>query len=157
MRRVRSRALPVLLLGATLALTGCAQPGGPGTAGPAGSGSAGPTGTSSSGAPAASHCPGGIRTGTVSLTENDSGSICVATGTHLEIYLHGTRDDQWSDPGPDHSIPDSDTVLRLEASGKGALQVGVTAGFFVAAHPGQVVVSAARGASQRFRLAVAVY
>jgi hypothetical protein len=86
---------------------------------------------------AAAGCPQGVRTGQVTLTEADNGAtVCVATGTSVEIYLHAKTGQQWSQPVPDR------TILRPAANGKGALQVGVTAGFYLAAEPGQARVTA---------------
>jgi hypothetical protein len=73
----------------------------------------------------------------VTLTEADNGAtVCVATGTSVEVYLHAKTGQQWSKPVPDR------TILRPAANGKGALQVGVTAGFYLAAEPGQARVTA---------------
>jgi hypothetical protein len=73
----------------------------------------------------------------VTLSETDSGTtVCLATGTSLEIYLHARPGQQWSKPVPDR------TILRPAANGKGALAIGVTAGFYTAAEPGQARVTA---------------
>jgi hypothetical protein len=76
------------------------------------------------------------------LSDKDNGrQLCLATGTHLEIYLQGTASDPWTDPAP------GSDVLRPEASGKRALMIGVAAGFFVAMHPGRTTVTASRDAA----------
>ena len=87
---------------------------------------------------AAAGCPQGVRTGTVTLTEADHGStVCVATGTTVEVYLHAKATGQlWSKPTPDR------TILQPAVSGKGALPVGVTAGFYRAVEPGQTRITA---------------
>jgi hypothetical protein len=79
-----------------------------------------------------------VQTGTVTLTGADQGrTVCVAAGTHVEVYLRTPRaGQQWSPPVPDR------TILQPEASGKGALQMGVTAGFFRAVTPGQARITA---------------
>jgi len=95
-------------------------------------------------------CTGAPQTQTVTLSEQDNGrQVCVAAGTQVEIYLKGTMTDKWSNPVPDSG------VLRPVASGKGALAVGVTAGFYVADHPGQARVTAVRG-SAHFEVDVSV-
>lgn len=75
------------------------------------------------------------------MTEADSGRIvCLARDGRIEIYLHGSLDRRWS------SIDASGTVLRPVASGKGALAVGVTGGFFAAAGTGTGSLSSSRPA-----------
>jgi hypothetical protein len=92
--------------------------------------------------PPASGCSGAVQTGTLVLSDKDNGrQLCLATGTHLEVYLQGTASDPWTDPAP------GSDVLRPEVSGKRALMIGVAAGFFVAAHPGRTTVTASRDAA----------
>jgi hypothetical protein len=147
------RALPALaLLLAGLVPAACSGPAAP-TAAPGGvagssagapadspSGSASPTGGGSaaaSGGTAGAGCAQGARTGPVTLTERDNGSaVCLARGGSLEIYLHAKTGEEWSKPTPDRP------VLQPVASGKGALQIGVTAGFFTAVSAGQTRVTA---------------
>jgi hypothetical protein len=78
------------------------------------------------------------RTGTVTLTELDHGkTVCVATGTTVEVYLHAKVTGQlWSPPVADR------TILQPAANGKGALPVGVTAGFYRAVAAGQARITA---------------
>jgi len=146
------RVLYLMLLTSTLAVAGCAQAG-QGVAAPGPDQSSAPApatslpsptvspSTSQPGAPAPQGaCTGAPQTQTVTLSEQDNGrQVCLATGTQLEIYLKGTMSDKWSNPVPDSG------VLRRVASGKGALAVGVSAGFYVADHPGQARVTAFRG------------
>src|SRR2546421_8535969 len=101
--------------------------GNPGSPGPGGGGGA-----------ADASCPQGVHTGTVTLTETDQGTtVCVATGTTVEVYLHAKATGQlWSKPTPDR------TILQPAVSGKGALPVGVTAGFYRAVEPGQTRITA---------------
>jgi hypothetical protein len=98
------------------------------------------------------------RTGTVTINEHGTGggALCLAQGAHLEIYLYGTADNKWTPPGPDNEPGTDAGVLQPEANGKGALALGVTAGFFRAARPGRVVITSVRGADSRFRLVVTV-
>jgi hypothetical protein len=125
------RPVLVLLLAGTLALAGCAQAGGSTTAPPVPS----PSPSASSGA----GCPAETPAEPVVLTEAQNGTAyCLRTGTHLEIYLQGTVADPWAPLACDG------TVLRPEVSGKRALKAGVTAGFYVADHAGQAVVTSTR-------------
>jgi hypothetical protein len=75
----------------------------------------------------------------MSLSEADNGVlVCLARTGVVELYLHGTPADRWSPvvvTGPAlHSVP----------SGKSALPIGVTAGFFGASGAGQAVLSSYR-------------
>jgi|SRR5579859_3089404 len=94
------------------------------------------------GSPPAPGCSGAVQTGTLVLSDKDNGrQLCLATGTHLEIYLQGTASDPWTDPAP------GSDVLRPEANGRRALMIGVAGGFFVAEHPGRTTVTASRDAA----------
>jgi hypothetical protein len=136
------RRLATLTLLLALAPAACAAP-----AGTSPSTSSSPTSSSPTSSPAPSNsgggradagCPQGVQTGTVTLTEVDQGrTVCVATGTDVEVYLRAPRaGQQWSPPVPDR------TILQPHASGKGALQMGVTAGFYRAVTPGQARITA---------------
>jgi hypothetical protein len=130
------RLLSVALLAVLMPVAACART-------PAGSDTGGPAAPDSAPASAVTvdGCPDGVRTGRVSLSEADDGrQICLATGTSLEVYLHGSTDSRWSTPTPDG------TALRPAFNGKGALAVGVTAGFFTADQPGVVHLTAQRAA-----------
>jgi hypothetical protein len=147
------RLLSLVVLAGALALSGCAQ-GGSGAAAPGPDQPTTPAAASSAstaGVPASVFCPDGVlQTETVVLKDQDNGrTVCVSAGTHVEIYLQGTATDRWSNP-----VPDSD-VLRPEPSGKGALMVGVSAGFYVANHRGTAVVTATRD-NAHFELHVSV-
>src|SRR5690348_14466603 len=145
------RLLSLVLVSGALALSGCAQ-GGSGAAAPGPDQPTTPAAETSSGAAqAGAGCPGGVlQDQTVVLKDQDNGrTVCVAAGTHVEIYLQGTASDKWSTP-----VPDND-VLRPEPSGKGALMIGVSAGFYVANHPGTAVVTSTRDNAQ-FTLHVSV-
>ncbi|OLB75130.1 MAG: hypothetical protein AUI14_21765 [Actinobacteria bacterium 13_2_20CM_2_71_6] len=156
MRRssISRRTLTIIALLVALAPAACAAKGGT----PAGSAGSSPSDTGSPPSAAASPtgpgnpggtptggpapdplCPDGVRAGQVVLTEANTGSrVCLATGASLEVYLHGKPGQEWSQP-----VPDS-PVLRPVPSGKRALQIGVTAGFFAADAPGQARVTAER-------------
>jgi len=151
MRRqsISHRVLPTLaLLLIGLLPAACSVAGSP-TAAPGGSASgpaaesptgpvAGPSGADgSSGGRSAAGCPHGVRSGQVTLSETDNHTaVCLTRGSTLEIYLHARTGEQWSRPTPE--LP----VLQPTANGKGALQIGVTAGFFTAASTGQTRVTA---------------
>ena len=77
------------------------------------------------------------------MCSSDLAPLPEATGRRTPLS------DKWSNPVPDSG------VLRPVASGKGALAVGVSAGFYVADHPGQARVTAFRG-SAHFEVDVSV-
>jgi hypothetical protein len=113
------RTLALLAAAATLAggLGSCATPGS--TTG------GGTSATSPAGQPTPCHPDRSAVTRTV--TEADAGStICLATGEHLEVYLHGTLAAPWS------TIAVEGSALSPAANGKGTLPVGVTGGFYLA-------------------------
>jgi len=138
--------LTLLLVG----LAGCSSAATPG--GAAGSGAADPSGSAASppstpGAGSAggsgtgggtdAACPKGVQRGEVTVTEVDNHtSVCLSKGTRLDVYLHARMDQQWSKPTPQLA------VLQPTANGRGALAIGVTAGFFTAASTGQTRVTA---------------
>jgi hypothetical protein len=135
MKRLVTMALLIALVPA-----GCAAPVRT-AAPPEGSAPASPAGPApSTSAPSAASpgCAQGVQTGTVMLTEADQGrTVCVAAGTDVEVYLRAPRaGQQWSQPVPDR------TILQPETSGKRALQLGVTAGFYRAVSPGQARITA---------------
>jgi hypothetical protein len=89
--------------------------------------------------PAGGPVPSRTCPATVTVTEADNGrTLCLSRPAHLEVYLHGTARDRW----PPITL-DGD-ALRRAASGKGTLALGVTGGFFIAAHAGTVHLSSAR-------------
>ena len=147
MRRPRA---PTVLLLVVLVPAACSAPaptraptgspaGSAGASPSTGSGATGSTGSGGAGGGGVdASCPQGVRTGTVTLTEADHGkTVCVATGTTVEVYLHAkVTGQQWSPPVPDR------TILQPAANGKGSPQVGVTAGFYRAAAAGQARITA---------------
>jgi hypothetical protein len=101
-----------------------------GTGGSGGGGTGGGTG-------ADAQCPKGVSTGVMRLSEMDNGmAVCLAKGSKLDIFLHAKLGQQWSRPTPEQA------VLQPYVNTEGALQMGVTAGFFVAASTGQTRVTA---------------
>ncbi len=75
----------------------------------------------------------------MSLSEADNGVlVCLARTGVVELYLHGTPTDRWS------PVAVTGPALRSVPSGKSALPVGVTAGFFAATGAGQAVLSSYR-------------
>lgn len=113
-------------LTAALALTGCA-----GRSDTGARASAIPT-TSPSAA-----CP----STPVTVSDQDNGHVlCVQSGQTIDVVLHGTADQRWS------AIESSDQAVRIRATGRGTLPVGVTAGFFTADHSGTAVLTSSRPA-----------
>jgi hypothetical protein len=79
--------------------------------------------------------------GTVMVTEAASGgAVCLAPGTRLNVFLHGTADRRWM------PIQVQGTAVTGAPSGVGTLAIGVTGGFFVAKGPGTVRLTSARPA-----------
>ena len=137
-------AVPVSGVLIALAVAGCA--GRAAAPGSAGAGSAAPSstaspvpGTTPSTDPSAGCASVGVAVQPVTLTEADNGkAVCVATGATVEVYLHAGSGPAWTRPQSDGA------ALAPTASGKGALQVGVSAGFFRAAQPGPARITAQR-------------
>ena len=78
---------------------------------------------------------------TKTITEADTGTtVCLAVGQRLEVYLHGTLPAKWE------PITIDGHALSPVASGKGALAVGVTGGFFVGNAAGDVRLTSSRPA-----------
>jgi hypothetical protein len=131
MRRPAALA-PLLLI--LLAATGCAAPGGQHT----GAGTpvattppAGPSGAASGAT--------GCRSGQVTVTEAQAGQgMCVTTGTLVQVYLHGQPGTPWS------PVKSDGPALRAVASGRGAVPIGVTAGFFKATGAGSARLTSSR-------------
>jgi hypothetical protein len=73
------------------------------------------------------------------VTEADSGhTYCISRSARLEVYLHGTPQDRWP------PITLEGDALRRIPSGKGMLGLGVTGGFFIAAHLGTASLTSTR-------------
>jgi hypothetical protein len=133
MRTGRLAVLVALLLG--VALCGCAPRSE--VAVP----SAAASGITADAAPSAglNACTGDPRTARLVLTDTDNGSRrCLSAAGVVEVYLHGTATDRWS------PVELAGTGLRTVASGKSALPIGVTAGFFAGTSPGEAQLTAFR-------------
>jgi hypothetical protein len=112
---------------------------------PAGSGGSGSSGSPapSNGPPAAAACDGATPTSppnrTLTLSAADTGSsFCIKQGTGVLIYLKGTQAVKWA------VLKSSSAAMMPTANGHLALAVGVTGGYFVAAHPGVAAITSSR-------------
>lgn len=77
--------------------------------------------------------------GSVTLSGSDNGkSLCVAEGTVVRVYLHGTAADRWAPirASSDDLIPHPDTSFMLP--------LGVTGASYKAVHPGTVTLTSSR-------------
>jgi hypothetical protein len=113
----------------------------------AGSGGSGAASSGSAGAGGSGACHGSTSTAaghTVTVSASDNGkAFCVKQGTSVTVVLRGTPARMWA---PIHATP---SVLVPHASGRLTLQLGVTGGYFVAAHAGTAVITSARPACAR--------
>jgi hypothetical protein len=130
--------LAAAVIGVSALTAACGQQ----PAGSAGSGSSGSP-TPASGPPAAAACDGATPTSppnrTLTLSATDSGSsFCIKQGTGVLIYLKGTQAVKWA------ALKSSSAAMMPTANGHLALQVGVTGGYFVAAHPGVAAITSSR-------------
>ena len=102
-------------------------------------GGAGAGSPSGGGQPAASQCSATAAASAdrmVNLSNKDNGKVlCVRQGSVVAIYLQGTAARRW---GP---IRAESGLLQPAATGRGMLKLGVTGGFFKAAHPGVATVT----------------
>jgi hypothetical protein len=133
---MRSAWLAAAVVAGVTALTACG-----GRAPPAASGSGSPAPTA--GAPAAAACGAATPTAppdrTLTLSAGDSGrSFCVRPGVGVLIYLKGTPTARWA------ALKSSSPAMVPTANGHLALAVGVTGGYFVAAHPGTAAITSSR-------------
>lgn len=93
------------------------------------------TATSTPSAPTGAGC----LTGSVTITEADGGrSVCVTTGSTVDVVLHGSAEQRWS------PVEENGQALRVRVSGKGSLPVGVTAAYFSTAEPGSAALTSSR-------------
>ena len=130
-----------------LSLTGCASlPVGtaPAASGPssARASASAPVSASASAPATASHScaaakPRAIRTLTVTVADNGK-TFCVATGTVVEVFLHGTPSNMWQ------PIYSGSPVLAPRPDPRMALQIGVTRAAFEAVRPGTAVITSVR-------------
>jgi hypothetical protein len=78
---------------------------------------------------------------TFTVGNDDNGkAFCVKRGTAVLVYLHGSADRKWA---PIHA---TGGVLEPRANGRLMVVLGTTGASFVAAHPGETVISSARPA-----------
>jgi len=93
--------------------------------------------------PAAAACGSATPTAppnrTLTLSAGDNGrSICIRPGIGVLIYLRGTPQLKW------HALKSSSAAMAPAANGHLALALGVTGGYFVAAHPGVAAITSTR-------------
>jgi hypothetical protein len=77
------------------------------------------------------------RTLTLSTGDN-GGSFCIRPGIGVLVYLLGTPKLKWA------ALKSSSAAMVPTANGHLALTVGVTGGYFVAAHPGVATITSTR-------------
>ena len=76
---------------------------------------------------------------TFAVTLADNGkSFCLAAGTGVFVFLHGSPADMWT------AIRPSSPALRPRPSGYMSLTVGTTGGYFVAARSGAAALTSTR-------------
>ena len=136
MRSVSLLAAAVIGVSALTAACGQQQ------AGSAASGSPGSP-APSSGPPAAAACGSATPTAppnrTLTLSTGDNGrSFCIRPGTGVLVYLKGTPMLKWD------ALKSSSAAMVPTANGHLALAIGVTGGYFVAAHPGVAAITSTR-------------
>jgi hypothetical protein len=75
----------------------------------------------------------------ITLSAHDNGkSYCITKGTGVLIYLRGSQAVPWS------HLKSHSTAMVPRANGHMMLMLGVTGGYFVAAHQGVAVISSSR-------------
>ena len=134
----RALLLAAAVIGVSALTAACGQQ----KAGPAASGSPGSP-APSSGPPAAAACGAATPTApprrTLTLSTGDNGrSFCIRPGIGVLIYLKGTPHLKWD------ALKSSSAAMAPAANGHLALAVGVTGGYFVAAHPGVAAITSTR-------------
>ena len=76
---------------------------------------------------------------TLTLSTGDNGrSFCIRPGIGVLVYLMGTPKLKWA------ALKSSSAAMMPTANGHLALTVGVTGGYFVAAHPGVAAITSTR-------------
>ena len=130
--------LAAAVIGASALAAGCGQQ-------RAGSAAGGPSGSPapSTAPPAAAACGSAAPTAppnrTLTLSAGDNGrSFCIRQGIGVLVYLKGTPQLKWD------ALKSSSAAMAPAANGHLALQVGVTGGYFVAAHPGVADITSTR-------------
>jgi hypothetical protein len=135
-----------LLAAAVIGVSGLAaacgqQQAGPAAGGP--SGSTAPSAAPSTAPPAAAACGSATPTAppnrTLTLSADDNGrSFCIRPGIGVLVYLKGTPMLKWD------VLKSSSAAMMPQANGHLALALGVTGGYFVAAHPGVAAITSTR-------------
>jgi len=130
--------LAAAVIGVSALATACGQQ----QAGPAASGPSGSPAPSTA-PPAAAACGSATPTAppnrTLTLGTGDNGrSFCIRPGIGVLVYLRGTPQLKWD------ALKSSSAVMVPKANGHLALALGVTGGYFVAAHPGEAAITSTR-------------
>ncbi len=130
--------LAAAVIGASALAAGCGQQ-------QAGSAASGPSGSPapSTAPPAAAACGSAAPTAppnrTLTLSADDNGrSFCIRQGIGVLVYLKGTPQLKWD------ALKSSSAAMVPTANGHLALALGVTGGYFVAAHPGVAALTSTR-------------
>jgi hypothetical protein len=134
------RSVPLLaaaVIGVSALAVACGQQAGPAASGP--SSSPAP----STAPPAAAACGSATPTAppnrTLTLSAGDSGrSFCIRPGIGVLVYLKGMPQLKWD------ALKSSSGAMVPTANGHLALALGVTGGYFVAAHPGVAALTSTR-------------
>jgi hypothetical protein len=134
------RSVPLLaaaVIGVSALAAACGQQAGPA----AGGASSSPA--PSTAPPAAAACGSATPTAppnrTLTLSAGDSGrSFCIRPGIGVLVYLKGTPQLKWD------ALKSSSAAMVPTANGHLALALGVTGGYFVAAHPGMAALTSTR-------------
>ena len=129
--------LAVAVIGASALAAACGQQAGPAASGPSSSP------VPSTAPPAAAACGSATPTApanrTLTLSAGDSGrSFCIRPGIGVLVYLKGTPQLKWD------ALKSSSAAMAPTANGHLALALGVTGGYFVAAHPGVAALTSTR-------------
>ena len=134
-----------LLAAAVIGVSALAAACGQQQTGPAGgpSGSPAPSTAPSTAPPAAAACGSATPTAppnrTITLSAGDNGrSFCIRPGIGVLVYLMGTPKLKWD------ALKSSSAAMVPQANGHLALALGVTGGYFVAAHPGVAAITSTR-------------
>jgi hypothetical protein len=130
--------LAAAVIGASALAAACGQQ----QAGSAASGSSSSPAPSTA-PPAAAACGSATPTApanrTLTLNTGDNGrSFCIRPGTGVLVYLKGTPQRKWD------ALRASSAAMAPAANGHLALALGVTGGYFVAAHPGVAAITSTR-------------
>jgi hypothetical protein len=133
--------LAAAVIGVSALAAACGQQVGSAASGP--SGSPAPSTAPSTAPPAAAACGSATPTAppnrTLTLSAGDNGrSFCIRPGIGVLVYLKGTPQLKWD------ALKSSSAAMAPTANGHLALALGVTGGYFVAAHPGMAAITSTR-------------